>query len=65
MSSDVLSVADRLWNGEISTASFHPVDHMGGFVEITDGVGFCPSFAKPASDSRGSQNRGPPRCESC
>ncbi len=43
--SDVLSVADRLWNGEISTSTFHPVDHMGGFVEITDGVGFCPSFA--------------------
>ena len=45
MASDVLAVADRLWNGEISTATFHPVDHMGGFVEITDGVGFCPSFA--------------------
>ena len=42
---DVLSVADRLWNGELSTSTFHPVDHMGGFVEITDGVGFCPSFA--------------------
>src|SRR5580658_9775238 len=23
----------------------HPVDHVGGFVEITDGVGFTPSFA--------------------
>ena len=45
MPSDVLSVADRLWNGEISTSTFHPVDHIGGFVEITDGVGFCPSFA--------------------
>ena len=40
-----LSVAERLWNGEISTSTFHPVDHIGGFVEITDGVGFCPSFA--------------------
>ena len=45
MPSDVLSVAERLWNGEISTSTFHPVDHIGGFVEITDGVGFCPSFA--------------------
>ena len=45
MPPDVLSVADRLWNGELSTSTFHPVDHMGGFVEITDGVGFCPSFA--------------------
>src|ERR1700691_5984865 len=45
MPSDVLSVAERLWNGEISTSTFHPVDHVGGLVEITDGVGFCPSFA--------------------
>jgi alkyl sulfatase BDS1-like metallo-beta-lactamase superfamily hydrolase len=49
MASDVLSVADRLWNGELSTSSFHPVDHVGGFVEITDGVGFCPSFANVSS----------------
>ena len=46
---DVLAVADRLWNGELSTSTFHPVDHMGGFVEITDGVGFCPSFANVSS----------------
>ena len=26
MASDVLAVADRLWNGEISTANFHPLD---------------------------------------
>ena len=49
MSSDVLTVAERLWNGELSTSTFHPVDHMGGFVEITDGVGFCPSFANVSS----------------
>jgi alkyl sulfatase BDS1-like metallo-beta-lactamase superfamily hydrolase len=49
MPSDVLAVADRLWNGEVSTSSFHPVDHVGGFVEITDGVGFCPSFANVSS----------------
>jgi alkyl sulfatase BDS1-like metallo-beta-lactamase superfamily hydrolase len=49
MASDVLSVADRLWNGELSTSTFHPVDHVGGFVEITDGVGFCPSFANVSS----------------
>jgi alkyl sulfatase BDS1-like metallo-beta-lactamase superfamily hydrolase len=42
---DVLTVADRLWRGEVSTATIHPVDHIGGFVEITDGVGFTPSFA--------------------
>ena len=49
MPSDVLAVADRLWNGEVSTSTFHPVDHIGGFVEITDGVGFCPSFANVSS----------------
>ena len=49
MASDVLDVADRLWRGEVSTATFHPVDHIGGFVEITDGVGFCPSFANVSS----------------
>ena len=45
MATDILAVADRLWSGELSTSTFHPVDHIGGFVEITDGVGFCPSFA--------------------
>ncbi|MGP0029566.1 MAG: alkyl sulfatase dimerization domain-containing protein [Acidimicrobiales bacterium] len=45
MADDILSVADRLWRGEVSTATLHPVDHVGGFVEITDGVGFTPSFA--------------------
>ncbi len=49
MPSDVLAVADRLWNGEITTSTFHPVDHIGGFVEITEGVGFCPSFANVSS----------------
>jgi alkyl sulfatase BDS1-like metallo-beta-lactamase superfamily hydrolase len=45
VSTDVLTMADRLWRGEVSTATLHPVDHIGGFVEITDGVGFVPSFA--------------------
>ena len=53
MPSDVLAVADRLWNGEISTSTFHPVDHIGGFVEITDGVGFCPSFANVSAFTTG------------
>jgi alkyl sulfatase BDS1-like metallo-beta-lactamase superfamily hydrolase len=38
-------MADRLWRGEVSTSTLHPVEHVGGFVEITDGVGFVPSFA--------------------
>ena len=53
MAADILAIADRLWNGEISTANFHPVDHVGGFVEIADGVGFCPSFANVSAFATG------------
>ena len=53
MPRDVLSVAERLWNGELSTSTFHPLGHMGGFVEITDGVGFCPSFANVSAFATG------------
>ena len=42
MAPDILSVAESLWNGELSTATIHPVNAIGGFVEITDGVGFSP-----------------------
>jgi hypothetical protein len=34
MCADILDVADRLWRGEVSTSTIHPVDHIGGFVEI-------------------------------
>jgi alkyl sulfatase BDS1-like metallo-beta-lactamase superfamily hydrolase len=50
---DVLTLADRLWRGEVSTTTMHPVDHVGGFVEITDGVGFTPSFANVSAFSTG------------
>ena len=53
MATDVLTMADRLWRGEVSTASMHPVDHVGGFVEITDGVGFTPSFANVSAFDTG------------
>ena len=53
MADDVLTVADRLWRGEVSTATIHPVDHIGGFVEITDGVGFTPSFANVSAFDTG------------
>jgi alkyl sulfatase BDS1-like metallo-beta-lactamase superfamily hydrolase len=53
MPADVLAIAERLWNGELSTANIHPVDHVGGFVEITDGVGFCPSFANVSAFTTG------------
>jgi glyoxylase-like metal-dependent hydrolase (beta-lactamase superfamily II) len=50
---DVLTLADRLWRGEVSTTTMHPVDHVGGFVEITDGVGFTPSFANVSAFDTG------------
>jgi alkyl sulfatase BDS1-like metallo-beta-lactamase superfamily hydrolase len=50
---DVLKAADQLWRGEVSTATLHPVDHIGGFVEITDGVGFTPSFANVSAFKTG------------
>ena len=53
MASDVLTIADRLWRGELSTTTMHPVDHIGGFVEITDGVGFTPSFANVSAFETG------------
>jgi alkyl sulfatase BDS1-like metallo-beta-lactamase superfamily hydrolase len=53
VANDVLSMADRLWRGELSTATLHPVDHVGGFVEITDGVGFVPSFANVSAFETG------------
>jgi alkyl sulfatase BDS1-like metallo-beta-lactamase superfamily hydrolase len=53
VSQDVLTLADRLWRGEVSTATMHPVDHIGGFVEITDGVGFTPSFANVSAFATG------------
>jgi len=42
---DVLTLADRLWRGEVGTDEYHPVGHQGGLAEIDDGVAFVPSFA--------------------
>jgi len=53
MATDVLTIADRLWRGELSTATLHPVDHVGGFAEITTGVGFVPSFANVSAFETG------------
>ena len=45
MADDVLELADKLWRGEVTTADVHPVGHLGGFAEVTDGVAFVPTFA--------------------
>jgi alkyl sulfatase BDS1-like metallo-beta-lactamase superfamily hydrolase len=48
---DVLETAERLWNGELTTAQLHPVGHMGGLAEVADGVAFLPSFANATAVS--------------
>ncbi len=53
MPDDVLDLADRLWRGEITTAEYHPVTHLGGMAEITDGVAFVPSLANVSAFSTG------------
>ncbi len=45
MSTDVLALADRLWNGQAHTSEFHPVGHLGGLAEICEDVVFLPAFA--------------------
>lgn len=42
---DIIELADRLWRGEESTSTHHPVTYSPGLAEITNGVAFCPTFA--------------------
>jgi glyoxylase-like metal-dependent hydrolase (beta-lactamase superfamily II) len=53
MAADVLGLADRLWRGEVATAEFHPVSHLGGLAEICDGVAFVPAFANVTAIATG------------
>jgi glyoxylase-like metal-dependent hydrolase (beta-lactamase superfamily II) len=48
---DVLAVADRLWNGEVTTAEIHPLRPSPGLAEVADGVAFVPSFANVSAVS--------------
>src|SRR5688572_22864210 len=43
----VLDLADKLWRGETSVKSVHPVSgaNLGTIEEVTGGVAFVPSFA--------------------
>ena len=45
MSSDVLALAEKLWNGEVPIEEMHPISYSGELTEIADGVAFLPSFA--------------------
>jgi alkyl sulfatase BDS1-like metallo-beta-lactamase superfamily hydrolase len=42
---DVLTLADKLWAGEIPIEELHPISFSGDLTEIADGVSFLPSFA--------------------
>jgi glyoxylase-like metal-dependent hydrolase (beta-lactamase superfamily II) len=53
MATDVLGLADRLWRGEVATAEFHPVSHLGGLAAICDGVAFVPAFANVTAIATG------------
>ena len=53
MSTDVLALADRLWNGQAHTSEFHPVGHLGGLAEICPDVVFLPAFANVTAISTG------------
>ena len=48
---DVLSVADRLWNGTLGNdgSGIDPMAPGGGLAEVADGVAFVPSFANVAA----------------
>jgi glyoxylase-like metal-dependent hydrolase (beta-lactamase superfamily II) len=53
VTTDILALADRLWRGEAQTSEFHPVRHVGGIVEICDGVAFAPAFANVTAIATG------------
>jgi glyoxylase-like metal-dependent hydrolase (beta-lactamase superfamily II) len=50
---DVLAMADRLWNGEVSTSEIHPLRPSIGLAEVADGVAFVPSFANVSAIDTG------------
>lgn len=41
---DIVTLADQMWRGEITTAQHNPMTAGGGVCEIADGVAFLPSF---------------------
>jgi glyoxylase-like metal-dependent hydrolase (beta-lactamase superfamily II) len=51
MNNDVIEVADKLWRGELSVTSLHPVGYQGPLAEVRDGVAFIPSFANVSAFS--------------
>jgi glyoxylase-like metal-dependent hydrolase (beta-lactamase superfamily II) len=50
---DVLTLADRLWRGEVTTTEVHPLRPGPGLAEVADGVAFVPSFANVSAIDTG------------
>jgi glyoxylase-like metal-dependent hydrolase (beta-lactamase superfamily II) len=51
MNDGVIEIADKLWRGELSVTSLHPVGYQGPLAEVRDGVAFIPSFANVSAFS--------------
>jgi len=51
--SDVLSLADRLWTGEVLTSEVHPLSPGAGLADVADRVSFVPSFANVSAVDTG------------
>ena len=51
----VLDLADRLWRGEVTTETHHPVSgqNIADIEEVADGVAFLPSFANVSAIATG------------
>jgi len=50
---DIITLADKLWTGEVDLEGHHPVSgqNLGDIAEVTDGVAFLPSFANVSAVS--------------
>jgi alkyl sulfatase BDS1-like metallo-beta-lactamase superfamily hydrolase len=52
---DILTIADRMWRGELAVQDRHPVSghNLGELAEVGDGVAFVPSFANVSAIATG------------
>jgi alkyl sulfatase BDS1-like metallo-beta-lactamase superfamily hydrolase len=51
--SDILTLADRLWRGELSVREHHPVGRTGRLHAVRDRVAFLPAFANVSAFATG------------
>ncbi len=50
---DVLTTAEKLWNGTLTTEEVHPLSPTVGLAEVADGVAFVPAFANVSAFATG------------